>query len=217
MPRTLPPLLALALLALAGCATYEGPNYGGVWDGVGAVGSAKQTLTLAHDPDAWLDWELTGTFVDAAGTEWEIEADPEEELVVNERVSHPPEARGQWRVTLRGGLTVVDDEGQRAELDVGPILWILFPGVRWDGTTHREQLELVVAPVQRALGVDPPEAAPRNLTFARRGLSPTPPAGPPPGQRLEREGRCTGCGEPLDARWQVCPVCAKPVRIGKQG
>lgn len=225
-------LLAVALLPLAGCQLYEGPNLGGTWDAVVGEGwdtdriarvtTTSQSLVLAHDPGAWLDWELTGTFTDARGSSWAIQADPYvadiSPLITG---THPAPgvviggaANGEWRVTLRGGLFLIDDAGQRAELDVGPLGWSLT------GLHGGEWLILDVGPVQRALGIDPPEEPIRRVTFARRGAPgrPPPPASPSPTANTATgpspppaaADRCAGCGEPLEARWTVCPVCARP-------
>jgi hypothetical protein len=208
-------LLIFALPSLAGCRSYEGPNLGGTWDAVGFVTSTSQSLVLAHDPDAALDYELRGTFVDARGEVWPIEADPVAADFGSS--SAPPAPRGfvgaaadgEWRVTLRGGLLLVDDAGERTELDTGPLRWSLT------GVHAGDRLVLEVKPVERLLGIDPPEGPWRRVTFVRRGVpGSTPPpampapktASPPPGA----EDRCAGCGEPLEARWTVCPVCARP-------
>lgn len=223
--RTL--LLCAALSTLAGCQLYEGPNLGGTWDAVVVEGpdvelvarvtTTSQSLVLAHDPGAWLDWELTGTFVDARGSSWAIEADPYLADVSSVVTGTPTPglvlvgaADGEWRVTLRGGLLLVDDAGERAELDVGPLRWSLT------GVHGGERLVLDVWPAQRLLGIDPPEAPPRRVTFVRRGAAPptppasTPPAAAPAPPAASAGERCAGCGEPLEARWTVCPVCARP-------
>lgn len=210
--RNVSSLLAVALLPLAGCASYEGPNFGGTWDAVAGVATTSQSLVLAHDPDATLDYELTGAFSDAAGATWPIEADPVEAQRWGEKLELPPRAGGEWRITLRGGLVLVDDEGVRTLYDVGPLQWSVSHHV----AAGDERLLLMVKPVERLLGVDPPPGPWRLLTFRRRGAPapvtlppPTPPPTTPPPATPGR-ARCAGCGEPLEARWTVCPVCARP-------
>ncbi len=212
--RTL--LLSLALLALAGCSSYEGPNFGGTWDAVAGVATTSQSLVLAHDPDATLDYELTGAFADAAGTTWPIEADPVEAHRLGEKLQFPPRAGGEWRITLRGGLLLVDDEGERTQYDVGPLQWSLAH----HAAGGDEWLQLMVKPAERLLGVDPPPGPWRMVTFRRRGapaprpatLAPGTPASPAPttSPAPPPQERCAGCGESLEARWTVCPVCARP-------
>jgi hypothetical protein len=166
----------LAAVLLAGC-RGQGPSFAGDWEAIAATTSASMRLVLSHDPGAVLDAEVEGELVDVAGARWSVAGDP-------------PVVGGAWRVTLRGGVTLLDDDGAVHHLETGPIDWRL--------ARAGEQLLLEAAPAERPLGIDPPAGPTVRCTFRR----PAAPAPAPPAERCP-------CGEPLQAHWKVCPACGR--------